>query len=79
MFDHIISSNSTMVGHVFENVDLEIPKNAMKPHEQFIFDHSIPSNSTMVGENFENVEYEIPKMQWNHMNSLFDKILIYCI
>ena len=50
-----------MVVEIFENVDLEIFKNEMKSHEQFMFDHIISSNSTMVGENFENVEYEIPK------------------
>ena len=44
-----------------ENVDLEIPKNTMKSHEQFIFDESIPSNSTMVGENVEILDYEIQK------------------
>ena len=59
MLDHIISSNSTMVGEIYEHVDLEIPKNEMKSHEQFMFDHIISSNSTMVGEHFENVEYEI--------------------
>ena len=61
MFDHIIPSNSTMIGESFENVDLEISKNAMESHGQFMFDHSIPSNSTMVGEIFETLRYKIPK------------------
>ena len=61
MFDHIISSNSTMVGENFETLGYEIPKNATKSIEQFMFDYIISTNSTMVGENFENVEYEIPK------------------
>ena len=38
LFDHINSSNSTMVGEIFENVELQIPTNAMKTHEQFMFD-----------------------------------------
>ena len=41
-----------MVGESFENVYLEISKNAMKSHDQFMFDHIIPSNSTMVVEMF---------------------------
>ena len=32
IFDHIIPSNSTIVGGIYENVDLQIPKNAMKSH-----------------------------------------------
>ena len=41
-----------MVDENLETYDLEIPKNAMKSHEQFMFDHSIPSNFTMFGETF---------------------------
>ena len=36
MFDHIIPSNSTMVGEIFETLGYEIPKNAMKSHPVFL-------------------------------------------
>ena len=42
-----------MVGENFKTLGDEMPKNAMKSHEQFMFEHSMISNSTMVGENFE--------------------------
>ena len=53
MFEHSMIFNSSMVGENFETLGYEIPKNAMKSHEQFMFEHSMISNSTMVGENFE--------------------------
>ena len=33
IFDKIIPTNSTMVGIFFENLELEIPKDAMKTHQ----------------------------------------------
>ena len=56
-----------MFEEYFENLEYEIPKNAINSHEQFMFDHIIPSNSTMVREHFENVHLRIPK---NIMKSL---------
>ena len=52
-----------MVGENFETLWYEIPKNAMKSHEQVMFDHIISSNSIMVRDIFENVDLQIPKMR----------------
>ena len=59
-----------MVGENFETFGYEIPKNAMKSHEQFMFDNIISSNSTMVVDIFENVDLEIPKSAMKPHNQL---------
>ena len=38
MFDKIIPCNSTIIREIYENVGLDIPKNTMKSHGQFMFD-----------------------------------------
>ena len=50
-----------MVGENVETLRYEIPKIAMKLHEQFMFGHIISFKYTLVGEIQENVNLEISK------------------